>query len=321
MQRICRSTCAKKTKGGRLRRAIVPGKHQAKEMARAAIGKTWRTASELGVRAFATDAPIWADDLDDAWQELAKPSKRVAGGIVVESCFADGEKRYRASGTATPLPEGRALVAAIEQRLEFALCYLLNNCDGGTHPNGHTAEAIEAVPTIAAARAWLAAERRTMGRESAAASAAPAGAEPASDDAGDEWEASRERDPKRRKAIELRAMEEARRHYCEKGWNVEDVSAAESYDLCCRRGGDELHVEVKGVSADGSEVHLTRNEVEHAREYPRPVLFVVSGIEVSYADGGGPAASGGQARILDPWRIGDGELTALDYSYRLPADS
>ena len=78
---------------------------------------------------------------------------------------------------------------------------------------------------------------------------------------------------------------------------------------------------MKGVSTDGSEVHLTRNEVDRAREYPRPVLFVVSGIEVSYADGGSPAASGGQARILDPWRVGDGELTALDYSYRLPADS
>ena len=317
MQRISRAMCAKETKSGRRHRAIVPGKQQAKEMARAAIGKTWRTASELGVRALATDAPIWAGNLDDAWRWLATPSKRGAGGIAVESRFADGEKRYRASGTATPLPEGRSLVAAIEQRLEFALGYLLNNCDGGAHPNGHTAEAIEAVPTIAAARAWLA-ERRTTGRESATASAAPAGAEPASDDAGDEWEAPQEGDPKRRKAVELRAMEEARRHYLEKGWNVEDVSAAESYDLRCTRGGDELHVEVKGATGAGAEVTLTANEVEHARRR-RTALFVLAHIAVTRADGGEPDASGGQPCVLDPWDIGkEGELHPSEYRYHLP---
>lgn len=98
--------------------------------------------------------------------------------------------------------------------------------------------------------------------------------------------------------------EEATRHYREAGWN-----------------GEELHVEVKGVSADGPEVNLTRNEVEHAREHLRPVLFVVSGIKVSYADGGGPAAGGGTARILDPRRLGDAELAALSYSCRLPAET
>lgn len=134
---------------------------------------------------------------------------------------------------------------------------------------------------------------------------------------------SRMPDAARNAAVERRAMEEAARHYREAGWEVEDVSSRRGlgYDIRCTRNGEELRVEVKGVSTDGSEVHLTRNEVDRAREYPRPVLFVVSGIEVSYADGGSPAASGGQARILDPWRIGDGELTALAYSYRLPADS
>lgn len=98
-------------------------------------------------------------------------------------------------------------------------------------------------------------------------------------------------------------MEEATRHYREAGWN-----------------GEEFHAEVKGVSTDGPEVNLTRNEVERAREHPRPVLFVVSGIEVSYADGGGPAG-GGTARILDPRRLGDGEMAALSYSCRLPAET
>lgn len=129
-------------------------------------------------------------------------------------------------------------------------------------------------------------------------------------------------DSARNKAIEQRAMDEAARHYREAGWEVEDVSSRRGlgYDIRCTRNGEELHVEVKGVSTDGSEVNLTRNEVEHAHEHPRPVLFVVSGIEVSYADGGGPVAGGGTARILDPWRVGDGELAALSYSYRLPVE-
>ena len=125
-------------------------------------------------------------------------------------------------------------------------------------------------------------------------------------------------DSARNKAVELRAMDEAARCYREKGWKVEDVSATESYDLRCTRDGDELHVEVKGVTSDGSEVNLTRNEVEHARER-RTALFVLSHIEVSYADDG-PEASGGNARVLCPWRVDDGDLTALAYSYRVPGD-
>lgn len=126
-------------------------------------------------------------------------------------------------------------------------------------------------------------------------------------------------DSARNKAVELRAMDEAARCYREKGWKVEDVSATESYDLRCTRDGEELHVEVKGVTTDGAEVNLTRNEVEHARER-RTALFVLSHIEVSYTDDG-PEASGGDARILCPWGIDDGELTALTYSYRVPGDA
>ena len=126
-------------------------------------------------------------------------------------------------------------------------------------------------------------------------------------------------DSARNKAVELRAMEVAARCYREKGWKVEDVSATESYDLRCTRDGDELHVEVKGVTSDGSDVNLTRNEVEHARER-RTALFVLSHVEVSYT-GDGPEASGGDARILCPWRVDDGDLTALAYSYRLPGDA
>lgn len=285
-------------------------------MSRAAIGEDWRTASELGVRALATNAPIWAGKMDDAWRWLATPSKQGKGGIAVESRVIDGEKRYRASGSATPLPSGMVLDSAIERRLDYAIDYLLNNCDGGTHPGGHTAEAIEAVPTIAAARAWLA-ERKAAGGMPAPVTA-PASAEPATDDAGDGWGAPREHDEKRNKAVELRAMEVAARCYREQGWRVEDVSATESYDLRCTRDNDELHVEVKGTTGAGAVVTLTPNEVEHARER-RTALFVLSHIEVSYTDDGEPTASGGRECVLDPWDIdGEGELRPSEYRYRLP---
>ncbi len=126
-------------------------------------------------------------------------------------------------------------------------------------------------------------------------------------------------DSLRNRAVEQRAMEEAMRHYESNGWDVVDVSSQRvGYDIRCTRGNHELHIEVKGVSSDGSEVNLTRNEVEHARECSDSVLFVLSNIEVSYADDGSPVATDGQARILHPWRVDDdGELTARTYSYRL----
>ena len=471
-QAIDRSTCADGW-------SIVPGDDQAREMARAAIGATWRTARELSVLALATRAPVWAEYPHHAawgWLATQRGREKVAP-VSVESRKRDGEREYRASGSATPLPSSKELVAAVEHRLEHVVSYLATRCNGGTHRNGHTAEAIEAVPTIAAARVWLA-ERKTAGGRPAAGGAAPASAGPTAADAGTMGAASRAQhfwallanpdyyrvedavreldedwwttggsdlsvgdrvvvwkalgserrrgivalgtvltepqpradadnpywlqpergreierrvlvryeladrlplwadepgnevlrvlsvarsrgrpvfrvtaeqwariaelaaidtgqdsdrttqakralrratDSARNKAVELRAMEEAERCYREQGWKVEDVSAAESYDLRCTRDGDELHVEVKGVTSDGSEVNLTRNEVEHARER-RTALFVLSHVEVSYADGGEPVASGGNARVLCPWRVDDGDLTALAYSYRVPGD-
>lgn len=440
-------------------------------MSRAAIGKTWRTAAELIARTLATRAPVWADYRerdDDPWDWLSTPSVQGRGGIEVERRDDGGKRQYRASGSRRPLPQGEALVAAVERRLDEAIDYLRRNCDGGAHPGGHTLAAIEAVPTIVAARAWLAEHKtaESASRESAApgralprarrywallanpdryrveaavserdedwwttggselfpgdgvivwrspgrksrgsragivafgtvltepetradsspfwidserslrpeprvlvryerADGLPLWADDPGNEAllalavarsrgrsvfrvtGEQWAEiaalaglaagqdseetalikrgiGRATDAARNRAIEQRAMEEAARCYRECGWEVEDVSSRRGlgYDIRCTRNGEELHVEVKGVSTDGSEVNLTRNEVEHAREHPRPVLFVVSGIEVSYADGGSPVASGGTARILDPWRLGEGELTALSYSYRLPA--
>ena len=114
-------------------------------------------------------------------------------------------------------------------------------------------------------------------------------------------------------------MDIAKRYYEGEGWKVDDVSATESFDLRCNRKGDELHVEVKGLSREAATVILTHNEVEHAREH-RTALFVLSNITTSPDEDGTLVASGGDCRVFnDPWEPDDNDLTPLAYSYRLPA--
>ncbi|HEX9367842.1 MAG TPA: DUF3883 domain-containing protein, partial [Vicinamibacterales bacterium] len=65
---------------------------------------------------------------------------------------------------------------------------------------------------------------------------------------------------------------------------VIDVSATEPFDLLCRDGSRERRVEVKGTTALGLSVLLTRNEVRHAQAKDRPMaLFVVSEITANAA--------------------------------------
>ena len=128
----------------------------------------------------------------------------------------------------------------------------------------------------------------------------------------------RGKDPARRRAVEEHAMDVAIRCYRDAGWKVDDVSATESFDLLCTRGGEELHVEVKGRSTDAATVILTHNEVEHAQDHPT-ALFVVSNITVRRDNSGALVASGGDCRVFkDPWEPDDNDLTPLAHSYRLP---
>lgn len=120
-----------------------------------------------------------------------------------------------------------------------------------------------------------------------------------------------------RKAIELRAMELAVKHYEAEGWSVHDVSKNHSYDLSCTRGDEELRIEVKGTTADGSKVILTRSEVANAREFPRVALFIVRDIKVSES-GGRPVAAGGQHREWNHWDVDAGVLEPYQYEYTPP---
>jgi hypothetical protein len=110
-------------------------------------------------------------------------------------------------------------------------------------------------------------------------------------------------------------MNAAAEYYGE-SWSVEDVHGRESYDLVCRRGNEEMRVEVKGTTTDGTEVILTPNEVEHARTYRHTALFILSNISLDRAEDDAIVASGGVRHVFDPWTIEDGVLQPIGYRYQ-----
>ena len=135
---------------------------------------------------------------------------------------------------------------------------------------------------------------------------------PTSAATGQSWLA----DGARRRAVELYAMEQAIDHYRRAWLVVEDVSAKESFDLRCRKGKNELRVEVKGTTTGGGSILLTRNEVRHAEDPTNQVaLFVVSGILVDATNN----CSGGVPSVIEPWTIDRERLVPIVYQYDLRA--
>lgn len=121
-----------------------------------------------------------------------------------------------------------------------------------------------------------------------------------------------------RKAIEIRAMEATKHALKAEGWEVEDTSLGNPFDLRARRSGVEMHVEVKGTCTTEEKVILTRGEVRHHHSTTAiSALAVVSGIEL-----GGtkevPEARNGILRLIHPWRIAPTDLDALAFEYSVP---
>lgn len=110
-------------------------------------------------------------------------------------------------------------------------------------------------------------------------------------------------------------MKQAKAFYEKQGWNVSDVSATHSYDLYCTSAtGEELHVEVKGTTSDGTHILLTANEVAHARSfYPNVALFIVTHIEFDLT--GSDICKGGNIQQREPWNIDEGTLSPLAFAY------
>jgi len=121
---------------------------------------------------------------------------------------------------------------------------------------------------------------------------------------------------KLRRVIELRSMNLATRDYEAEGFEVDDVSARESYDLkCTNDAGEVVRVEVKGTTSKGTRVFVTRGEVNRAKEDGRTDLYILHSIKITRDEVGEPIASGGVRRVISPWDVQDGVLTPIAFEY------
>ncbi|UKD58583.1 DUF3883 domain-containing protein [Amycolatopsis sp. FU40] len=122
----------------------------------------------------------------------------------------------------------------------------------------------------------------------------------------------RQQDPKKRIAVEQHAVKLAIAHYERHGWHVTELG--KPYDLRCRRGDEELHVEVKGTTGSAAAVELTIKEIEHARGTDITDLFVVSEIVVD----NDYTTTGGRTQLFPDWAPADEHLQPTKFRYELP---
>lgn len=119
-----------------------------------------------------------------------------------------------------------------------------------------------------------------------------------------------------RQAIENQSVLLATEYFEAQGWHVQDVGTKQPYDLHLTRGKETLRVEVKGTTSDGSEVIVTRGEVEAQRKFaPHNACVVVHSITLDRT-AGTVTASGGDLHITSPWVIKDESLSVISYTHR-----
>lgn len=108
--------------------------------------------------------------------------------------------------------------------------------------------------------------------------------------------------PEHNRLVETAAMRAAITAFA--GWNHDDVSAKKcGWDLTFRRGSDEVHAEVKGVSGSKPSVLLTANEWRRAADDVNWKLVIVTHALLSEP----------RVIVLDRGRIANG---ATPYVYR-----
>lgn len=84
-------------------------------------------------------------------------------------------------------------------------------------------------------------------------------------------------DPETNKLVERSAVECVTKQYKAAGWNVTSVEAEKcGYDLLCKKGKEEEHVEVKGVRGAVVSFIITAGEVRRAKNDQSFVLQVVT---------------------------------------------
>jgi hypothetical protein len=122
-----------------------------------------------------------------------------------------------------------------------------------------------------------------------------------------------------RRAVENRAMRMAEEYYREQFDSVENTANTEPFDFRCKKGSEEVRVEVKGSTGKAVHVVVTAGEVENARGTDwRTDLFVVSGISVRRTLSGEVVAEGGTKRLIESWNPKDTELIATVFRCSVP---
>ncbi|WP_320784451.1 protein NO VEIN domain-containing protein [Streptomyces sp. CRN 30] len=124
---------------------------------------------------------------------------------------------------------------------------------------------------------------------------------------------ARQRDARRRRAVERHAMDMVMSHYRGLGYDVEDVGDHSPWDITVCKDGVESHIEVKGSTLTRAAINLTDGEVRHAESVPTR-LIVIDQIELD----SGLRCHGGRWRTWADWVPGREELVPTAYSYPLP---
>lgn len=127
-------------------------------------------------------------------------------------------------------------------------------------------------------------------------------------------------DTKKKKAIELHAMDIARTHYEGLGFDVVDTSSNCPYDLECFRD-EELfrRVEVKGTMSKGDSVYVTSGEVIDANSNECETdLFIVYNIRVKMPEKDQYFTSGSDIKLTENWKPEEENLEPKTYKYNLP---
>lgn len=121
-----------------------------------------------------------------------------------------------------------------------------------------------------------------------------------------------------RRAIEYRAMQVVEKHYADRGYKLDDVSATAPWDLTATHPREgEVHIEVKGTTGSGRAVTVTAGERRHALEFARSALVIVAAISLN--KGTKPTADGGTRTVhLDPWDPEMGSWAPTVYRYEPP---
>jgi Domain of unknown function (DUF3883) len=112
-------------------------------------------------------------------------------------------------------------------------------------------------------------------------------------------------------------MRLAKEHLERLQWRVRNVSSTRPYDFNCKRGSEDLIVEVKGTTSVGEQIVLTRNEVAvHRARYPNNALIIVHSINLKRAPDY-PSVEGGEPVMVSPWEIEENRLRPLAFQYTM----